>query len=179
MPMTLQIRCTIAALAVALFAAASAFAQAAANPAHAHIGHLMTNRKDTPGTKRFLATAIADMQVAMEEVERADLEGRINDFWLYGGYVLNALDPGPETDALLKTARDGAKDEQEGDEDAIRRVHVDAFGGDLEARLVDVLRERDGRRLRAGLPCRRSGLLLAVRIHARKIARVRQRIQRR
>ena len=40
----------------------------------------------------------------MEQVERADLEGRINDFWLYGGYVLNALDPGAETDALLKTA---------------------------------------------------------------------------
>jgi hypothetical protein len=40
----------------------------------------------------------------MEQVERADLEGRINDFWLYGGYLLNALDPGPETDAILKTA---------------------------------------------------------------------------
>ena len=40
----------------------------------------------------------------MEQVERADLEGRINDFWLYGGYVLNALDPGTETAALLKTA---------------------------------------------------------------------------
>ena len=54
--------------------------------------------------KGFLPTAIADAQIAMEQVERADLEGRINDFWLYGGYVLNALDPGPETDALLKTA---------------------------------------------------------------------------
>jgi hypothetical protein len=79
-------------------------APAPANPAHAHIGHVMTSWKDTPDMKGFLPTAIADAQVAMEQVERADLEGRINDFWLYGGYVLNALDPGPETNALLKTA---------------------------------------------------------------------------
>ena len=52
--------------------------------------------------KGFLPTAIADAQVALEQVERADLEGRINDFWLYGGYVLNALDPGPETQALVE-----------------------------------------------------------------------------
>jgi len=78
--------------------------QAPANPAHAHIGHVMTSWKDTPEMKGFLPTAMADAQVALEEVERADLEGRINDFILYGGYVLNALDPGAETDALLKTA---------------------------------------------------------------------------
>jgi hypothetical protein len=78
--------------------------QAAANPAHVHIGHVMTSWKDTPEMKGFLPAAIADAQVALEEVERADLEGRINDFILYGGYVLNALDPGPETEALLKTA---------------------------------------------------------------------------
>jgi putative acetyltransferase len=32
--------------------------------------------------------------------------------------------------------------ERAGDEDAIRRVHLDAFGGDFEARLVDLLRAR-------------------------------------
>jgi hypothetical protein len=79
-------------------------AQAPPSPAHTHIGHVMTSWKDTPDMKGFLPTAIADAQVALEQVERADLEGRINDFWLYGGYVLNALDPGPETNALLKTA---------------------------------------------------------------------------
>ncbi len=88
----------------ALLWAATTLAQAPANPAHTHIGHIMTSWSDTPGMKGFLPTAIADAQVAMEQVERADLEGRINDFWLYGGYVLNALDPGAETDALLKTA---------------------------------------------------------------------------
>jgi hypothetical protein len=104
MPITPHIRFAVTAFAVALCAVTPAFAQAAANPAHAHIGHVMTGWKDTPGMKGFLPTAIADTQVAMEQVERADLEGRINDFWLYGGYVLNALDPGAETDALLKTA---------------------------------------------------------------------------
>lgn len=84
--------------------AASAAAQPVANAAQGHIGHVMTGWKDTPGAKGFLPTAIADAQVALEQIERADLEGRINDFWLYGGYVLNALDPGVETDALLKTA---------------------------------------------------------------------------
>ena len=87
-----------------LLSMAPVYAQAPASPAHAHIGHVMTSWKDTPEAKGFLPTAIGDTQVAMEQVERADLEGRINDFWLYGGYVLNALDPGPETDAILKTA---------------------------------------------------------------------------
>ena len=35
------------------------------------------------------------------------------------------------------------REERAGDEDAIRRVHLDAFGGDLEARLVDLLRGRN------------------------------------
>jgi putative acetyltransferase len=34
------------------------------------------------------------------------------------------------------------REERPGDEDAIRRVHLEAFGGDVEARLVDLLRER-------------------------------------
>jgi hypothetical protein len=93
-----------AAFAAAVVTSATLFAQVPASPAHAHIAHVMTSWKDTPEMKGFLPTAIADTQVAMEEVERADLEGRINDFWLHGGYVLNALDPGAETDALLKKA---------------------------------------------------------------------------
>jgi hypothetical protein len=99
------IRWTIGAFGgAAWLCTATTLAQAPASPAHAHIGHIMTSWKDTPDAKGFLPTAIADTQVAMEQVERADLEGRINDFWLYGGYVLNALDPSPETAARLKTA---------------------------------------------------------------------------
>lgn len=84
----------------------AAFLRAQGPPAgaNAHIGHVMTSWTDTPGARGFLPTALADAQVAMDEMERADLEGRINDFILYGGYVLHALDASPETDALLKTA---------------------------------------------------------------------------
>ena len=78
--------------------------QVPVNPVHAHIGHVMTSWKDTPGMKGFLPTAIEDANVVVEQMERADLEGRINDFILYGGYVLSALDPGQDTEALLKTA---------------------------------------------------------------------------
>lgn len=94
----------LSALTALIVGASTTWAQTPVSPAHAHIGHVMTGWKDTPQMKGFLPTAIADAQVAMEQVERADLEGRINDFWLYGGYVLNALDPGAETDALLKAA---------------------------------------------------------------------------
>ena len=90
-------------LTVAALSTVAVLAQAPSSVAHGHIAHVMTNWKDTPDMKGLLPTAIADVQVALEQVERADLEGRINDFWLYGGYVLNALDPGAETDALLKT----------------------------------------------------------------------------
>ena len=100
-----HIHCVTAfATAAALLFTTAVHAQTPASAAHAHIAHIMTSWTDTPGMKGFMPTAIADAQVAMEQVERADLEGRINDFWLYGGYILNALDPGAETDALLKTA---------------------------------------------------------------------------
>jgi hypothetical protein len=98
------IRYTTCALVGAVLGMAMTFAQAPPSAAHSHIAHIMTSWTDTPGLKGFLPTAIADTQVAMEQVERADLEGRINDFWLYGGYVLNALDPGTDTAARLKTA---------------------------------------------------------------------------
>ena len=104
MAMNPFIRCTTMALIGTVLSASTVSAQAPPSPAHVHIGHVMLSWKDTPGAKGLLPTAIADTQVAMEQVERADLEGRINDFWLYGGYVLNAIDAGPETDALLKTA---------------------------------------------------------------------------
>jgi hypothetical protein len=78
--------------------------QTPANPAHVHIGHVMTGWKDTPGMKGFLPAAIADAQIAEEQAHKTDLEGRINDFILYSGYTLNALDPTPENKALIQTA---------------------------------------------------------------------------
>jgi hypothetical protein len=78
--------------------------QAPANPAQVHIDHVMKSWSDTPDKIGLLPAAIADARIAEENAHSTDLEGRINDFILYGGYALNALDPGPQTQALLKTA---------------------------------------------------------------------------
>jgi hypothetical protein len=97
---------TLAALTVVamVLGTGTLAAQAPSNAAHVHIGHVMTSWNDTPEMKGFLLTALAEAEIAEEEAHRADLEGRLNDFILYAGYVLNALDPSPETKALLKDA---------------------------------------------------------------------------
>src|SRR5438093_7473845 len=79
-------------------------AQAPASQARMHIGHVMTSWKDTPGMKGFLPAAMDDARIAEENAHKTDLEGRINDFILYSGYTLNALDPTPENKALIQTA---------------------------------------------------------------------------
>ncbi len=78
--------------------------QAPADPAQVHIDHVMKSWNDTPEKMGLLPAAIADAKIAEDNAHSTDLEGRINDFILYGGYALNALDPGPQTQALLKTA---------------------------------------------------------------------------
>ena len=47
---------------------------------------------------------MADAAIAEQQAHKTDLEGRINDFILYGGFTLNALDPSPENKALIQTA---------------------------------------------------------------------------
>jgi hypothetical protein len=64
----------------------------------------MTEWDDTPNRLGLLPTAVADAKIAEEQAYMADLEGRLNDFILFSGYVLYALDPGAETKALLETA---------------------------------------------------------------------------
>jgi internalin A len=78
--------------------------QPQANAARVHIGHLMTGFGDTPGKAGLLTAALADAKIAEEQAHKTDLEGRINDFILYGGYTLNALDPTAENKALIQTA---------------------------------------------------------------------------
>ena len=67
--------------------------------------------------KGFLPTAIEDADVGGRADERADLEGRINDFILYGGYVLSALDPGAETQASVQDGVRAAADHLSEDRD--------------------------------------------------------------
>src|SRR5437016_2520697 len=66
-------------------------------PAHLHLGHVMTNWRDTPGNVGFLVVAIADSKVA---ATHADLAARSADSMhamkLDAGHVLNALASGIE-----------------------------------------------------------------------------------
>jgi hypothetical protein len=65
-------------------------------PAHLHLGHVMTNWRDTPGTRGFLPVAIDEARVAALHaalaVKSAGLQ-KIDDVKLHAGHVLNALDP--------------------------------------------------------------------------------------
>ena len=67
-------------------------------PAHLHLGHVMTNWRDTPGNAGFLIAAISDGRVA---AIHADLAVKSADsleaMKLHAGHVLNAIDPSVES----------------------------------------------------------------------------------
>src|SRR6266481_6774417 len=66
-------------------------------PAHLHLGHVMTNWRDTPANVGFLIAAISDGRVA---AVHADLVAKSADdleaMKLHAGHVLNALDSSVE-----------------------------------------------------------------------------------
>ena len=68
-------------------------------PAHLHIGHVMTNWRDTPGTRGFLPVAIDEARVALLHARLAAKSTRLDDLQLHAGHVLNALDPTVEPGA--------------------------------------------------------------------------------
>jgi hypothetical protein len=83
-------------------------------PAHLHLGHVMTNWRDTPANVGFLIAAISDAKVA---VTHADLAARspdkLDEMKLHSGHVLHALDPsieakGPGSGYGVKKATAGA-----------------------------------------------------------------------
>jgi hypothetical protein len=65
-------------------------------PAHLHIGHVMTNWRDTPGTRGFLPVAIDEARVAVLHAGLAAKGASLEEVTLHAGHVLNALDPGIE-----------------------------------------------------------------------------------
>jgi len=65
-------------------------------PAHLHIGHVMTNWRDTPGTRGFLPVAIDEARVASLHAGLAAKSTALDDIKLHAGHVLNALDPAIE-----------------------------------------------------------------------------------
>jgi hypothetical protein len=82
-------------------------------PAHLHIGHVMTNWRDTPGTRGFLPVATDEARVATTHAKLAMKSATLDDMKLHAGHVLNALDPsvepkGPGAGYGVKKAAAGA-----------------------------------------------------------------------
>jgi len=85
-----------------------------ANPAHTHIGHVMTQWKDTPASQGFLTAAIADAKVAATHAGYMQKSpDNLDSLKLHAGHVINALDPsiemkGPGSGYGVKKAAAGA-----------------------------------------------------------------------
>ena len=80
--------------------------------AHLHLGHVMTNWRDTPSGVGFLIAAAADANVAAVHAKLA-ASGSLEDMKLHAGHVLHALDPavepkGPASGYGVKKATAGA-----------------------------------------------------------------------
>jgi hypothetical protein len=71
-------------------------AKVEAIPSHLHIGHVMTNWRDTPGTRGFLPVAIDEARVAVLHAGLAVSAANLDDIKLHAGHVLHALDPAVE-----------------------------------------------------------------------------------
>jgi hypothetical protein len=88
-------------------------AKVEAIPAHLHIGHVMTNWRDTPGTRGFLPVAVDEARVAVLHARLAVKGSSLDDVKLHAGHVLHALDPavepkGPGAGYGVKKAAAGA-----------------------------------------------------------------------
>jgi len=71
-------------------------AKVEAIPAHLHIGHVMTNWRDTPGTRGFLPVAIDEARVAALHAKLAAKSASLDEIELHAAHALHALDPGRE-----------------------------------------------------------------------------------
>jgi hypothetical protein len=83
-------------------------------PAHLHLGHVMTNWRDTPGGRGFLPVAIDEARVAVLHAGLAARGAGLDDIKLHAGHVLHALDPalvsmGPGAGYGVKKAVAGAE----------------------------------------------------------------------
>jgi hypothetical protein len=83
-------------------------------PAHLHLGHVMTNWRDTPSNVGFLIAAISDARVAATHAElAAKSRDQLDEMKLHAGHVLHALDPtveakGPGSGYGVRKAATGA-----------------------------------------------------------------------
>lgn len=81
--------------------------------AHLHVGHVMTNWRDTPGARGFLPVAVEEARVAAQHAGLAAKGTALDDIHLHAARVLHALDPavepkGPGAGYGVRKAIDGA-----------------------------------------------------------------------
>jgi len=95
-------------------------AKVEAIPSHLHIGHVMTNWRDTPGTRGFLPVAIDELRVAVLHARLAANAASLNDIKLHAGHALHALDPAVEPKSVAPGAGYGVRNAAIG-----ARQHVD------------------------------------------------------
>jgi hypothetical protein len=65
-------------------------------PAHLHLGHVMTNWRETPGGRGFLPVAIDEARVAVQHARLAAKATALDEIALHVGHVLHALDSAVE-----------------------------------------------------------------------------------
>lgn len=82
-------------------------------PAHLHLGHVVTNWRDTPGTRGFLPVAVDEARTAMTHAKLASTAADLDGIKLHTAHVVHALDPtaepkGPGAGYGVKKAAAGA-----------------------------------------------------------------------
>jgi hypothetical protein len=118
-------------------------------PAHLHLGHVMTNWRDTPGTRGFLPVAVDEARLAVLHADLAAKAAGLEEIQLHAGHVLHVLDPtiepkGPGAGYGVKRAATGALQhfelaaKAEGATDGIT-----THASDVSSSLSDVLRWTD------------------------------------
>ena len=75
---------------------------------HAHIGHVMTAWRDTPGTVGLLTVAASDTRVASAHALLTSKSETLDDMKLHAGHVLHAFGP----DAGTQRAGLGLRDQE-------------------------------------------------------------------
>lgn len=88
-------------------------AKVEAIPAHLHLGHVVTNWRDTPGTRGFLPVAVDEARTAMTHAKLASTAADLDGITLHAAHVVHALDPtvepkGPGAGYGVKKAAAGA-----------------------------------------------------------------------
>ena len=115
---------------------------------HAHIGHVMTAWRDTPGTVGLLTVAASDARVAAAHALLTSKSETLDDMKMHAGHVLHALEPmlepkGPASGYGTKKAAAGGLQHVgfaasvEGASETVKR-HADVVSAKLNETIVDI-----------------------------------------